>query len=105
MASLAGTSNLMKMIRIDLCESSSRRRRPPEVGPAILHTAVAIDNSEEPLATLRVRASAAQADQLLACRRLAKRTRAVESAGGLGHLLAQQRGRRYAVIAAEDRPT
>jgi hypothetical protein len=35
---------------------------------------------------------------------LAKRTRAVESAGGLGHLLAH-RGRRYAVTAAEDRPT
>ena len=62
------------------------------VGPhKASHTAVAVSGAEEPLGQLRVRASAAQADRLL--ERAAAwphRTWAVEGAGGLGHLLAQQ---------------
>jgi transposase len=55
------------------------------------HTAVAIDASEEPLSKLRVRASASQAQQLVAwAAAWPERTWAVEGAGGLGHLLAQQ---------------
>jgi len=51
------------------------------------HTAVAISGAEEPLGELRVRACAVQAERLLAW---PQRTWAVEGAGGLGHLLAQQ---------------
>jgi len=55
------------------------------------HTAVALDRAENKLGQLRVRATAAQVDQL---RRWASgwpdRTWAVEGARGLGHLLAQQ---------------
>ena len=51
------------------------------------HTAVAIGGAEEQLGELRVRACAAQADRLVAW---PERTWAVEGAGGLGHLLAQQ---------------
>jgi transposase len=55
------------------------------------HTAVAIDASEEPLGKLRVRASASQAQRLVAwAAGWPERTWAVEGAGGLGHLLAQQ---------------
>jgi transposase len=55
------------------------------------HTAVAISAAEEPLGELRVRASAAQAERLLAWAvAWPQRTWAVEGAGGLGHLLAQQ---------------
>jgi hypothetical protein len=55
------------------------------------HTAVVISGSEEPLGELRVRASAAQAERLLAwAAAWPERTWAVEGAGGLGHLLAQQ---------------
>jgi transposase len=55
------------------------------------HTAVAIGAGEEPLGELRVRASAAQAQRLLAwAAAWPERTWAVEGAGGLGHLLAQQ---------------
>jgi hypothetical protein len=55
------------------------------------HTAVAIGRAEEPLGELRVRASAAQAERLLAwAAAWPERTWAVEGAGGLGHLLAQQ---------------
>ena len=55
------------------------------------HTAVAIGAAEEPLGELRVRACAAQAEQLLAwAAAWPERTWAVEGAGGLGHLLAQQ---------------
>ena len=55
------------------------------------HTAVAIGADEEPLGQLRVRASAAQAERLLAwAAAWPERTWAVEGAGGLGHLLAQQ---------------
>jgi transposase len=55
------------------------------------HTAVAIGPGEEPLGEVRVRASAAQAERLLAwAADWSERTWAVEGAGGLGHLLAQQ---------------
>jgi transposase len=55
------------------------------------HTAVAIGAGEEPLGELRVRASAAQAEKLVAwAAAWPERTWAVEGAGGLGHLLAQQ---------------
>ena len=55
------------------------------------HTAVAISPAEEPLGQLRVRASAVQAERLLAwAQAWPERTWAVEGAGGTGHLLAQQ---------------
>jgi transposase len=55
------------------------------------HTAVAIDAAEQPLGKLRVRASASQAQRLVAWAvAWPERTWAVEGAGGLGHLLAQQ---------------
>src|SRR5215469_212919 len=55
------------------------------------HTAVAISAAEEPLGELRVRASAVQAQRLLAwATAWPERTWAIEGAGGLGHLLAQQ---------------
>ncbi len=55
------------------------------------HTAVAINAAEEPLGQLRVRASAVQAERLLEwAQAWPERTWAVEGAGGLGHLLAQQ---------------
>ena len=55
------------------------------------HTAVAISAAEEPLGELRVRACAAQAGALVAwAAAWPERTWAVEGAGGLGHLLAQQ---------------
>jgi transposase len=55
------------------------------------HTAVAISTAEEPLGKLRVRASADQAGRLVEwAAKWPERTWAVEGAGGLGHLLAQQ---------------
>jgi transposase len=55
------------------------------------HTAVAISGAEERLGELRVRASAAQAGRLLEwAAAWPVRTWAVEGAGGMGHLLAQQ---------------
>jgi transposase len=55
------------------------------------HTAVAISPAEEPLGELRVRACAGQADRLLVwAAAWPQRTWAIEGAGGLGHLLAQQ---------------
>jgi len=55
------------------------------------HTAVAVSGAEEPPGELRVRASAAQAQRLLAwAAAWPERTWAVEGAGGLGHLLSQQ---------------
>jgi transposase len=55
------------------------------------HTAVAISPAEEPLGELSVRASAAQAQRLLDwAAAWPQRTWAIEGAGGLGHLLAQQ---------------
>src|SRR5580700_12058360 len=55
------------------------------------HTAVVIGPAEEPLGELRVRASAGQADKLVAwAAAWPERTWAVEGAAGLGRLLAQQ---------------
>jgi transposase len=55
------------------------------------HTAVAIDSGEEPLSSVRVRSTRRQVDQLLEwAGPFEKRTWAIESAGGLGYLLAQQ---------------
>jgi transposase len=55
------------------------------------HTAVAISPAEEQLGELRVRASAVQAQRLLDwAAAWPQRTWAIEGAGGLGHLLAQQ---------------
>src|ERR1700758_5541467 len=55
------------------------------------HTALAISAAEEPLGELRVRASGAQAERLLAwAASWPERTWAVEGASGLGHLLARQ---------------
>jgi transposase len=55
------------------------------------HTAVAISAAEEPLGEVRVRACVAQVERLLAwARAWPERTWAVEGAGGMGHLLAQQ---------------
>jgi transposase len=55
------------------------------------HTAVAIGAAEEPLGKLRVRASADQAGRMVKwAAKWPERTWAVEGAGGLGHLLAQQ---------------
>jgi hypothetical protein len=55
------------------------------------HTAVAIDPAEVPLGQLRVRACAAQAERLLGwAQAWPQRTWAVEGAGGVGHLPAQQ---------------
>ncbi len=55
------------------------------------HTAVAISAAEEPLGEVRVRASAAQAERLLTwAAAWPERSWAVEGAGGMGHLLAQQ---------------
>jgi transposase len=55
------------------------------------HTAVAIDEREAPLGEVRVRASAGQAGRLVAwAAGWPERIWAVEGAGGLGHLLAQQ---------------
>ena len=55
------------------------------------HTAVVISPAEEPLGEVRVRASAAQAEQLIGwAAAWPERTWAVEGAAGLGRLLAQQ---------------
>lgn len=55
------------------------------------HTAVAIGVDEEPLGELQVRASASQAERLVAwAAAWPERIWAVEGAGGTGHLLAQQ---------------
>jgi len=55
------------------------------------HTAAAIDPAETPLGHVQVRAAADQVVRLLAwAEQWPKRTWAVEGAGGLGYLLAQQ---------------
>lgn len=55
------------------------------------HTAVAIGGDEERLAKVKVRTTRRQVDQLLEwAARFKERTWAIESAGGLGYLLAQQ---------------
>ena len=61
------------------------------------HTAVALGADEAVLAQVRVRASAVQAERLLTwAEAWPERTWAVEGAGGLGHLLAQE------LVAAEE---
>ena len=55
------------------------------------HTAVAIDEAEDELSSVRVRATRRQVEQLVSwAEPFEKRTWAIESAGGLGYLLAQQ---------------
>jgi transposase len=55
------------------------------------HTAVAIDEREQPLARLQVRSGPGQLEQLLAwAAEFEEHVWAVESAGGLGYLLAQR---------------
>lgn len=55
------------------------------------HTAVAIDANEQQLAKIQVRSGPRQLEQLLAwAAEFGERVWAVESAGGLGYLLAQQ---------------
>ena len=55
------------------------------------HTAVVISATEQPLGEIRVRASKAQADELVAwAAAWPERTWAIEGAAGLGRLLAQQ---------------
>jgi transposase len=55
------------------------------------HTAVAIDGDEYQLSSVKVRATSRQVDQLMSwAEPFEKRTWAIESAGGLGYLLAQQ---------------
>ena len=55
------------------------------------HTAVVISPAEEPLGEIKIRASAAQAGKLIGwAAAWPERTWAVEGAGGLGRLLAQQ---------------
>jgi transposase len=55
------------------------------------HTAVALDNNEEFLGELRVRSAAGQVERLVAwAASFEERTWAIEGAGGLGYLLAQQ---------------
>jgi pimeloyl-ACP methyl ester carboxylesterase len=74
---------------LERADDGSDDRRGPAQGGS--HTAVAIDTEEEPLGTLRVRASAGQAQRLVAwAAAWPGRTWAVEGASGLGHLLAQQ---------------
>ena len=55
------------------------------------HTAVAVSEREVPVGSLRVRATARQAEQLIAWAvRWPRRVWAIENAAGLGYLLAQQ---------------
>ena len=55
------------------------------------HTAVALDGAEDQISRVKVRATRRQVDQLVAWAEcFEKRTWAIESAGGLGYLLAQQ---------------
>ena len=55
------------------------------------HTAVAIDGDDVELAAIEVRASVRQVDELLGwAERFDERIWAVEGAGGVGYLLAQQ---------------
>jgi len=62
------------------------------------HTAVAISGDEDELGSLKVRATRGQVDQLVSwAEPFPARTWAIESAGGLGYLLAQQ-----LVAAGED---
>jgi len=66
-------------------------RRSNASGLPDSHTAVAIDETETALGELRVRSSARQVPQLCSwAARWPERTWAVEGAGGLGYLVAQQ---------------
>ena len=65
------------------------------------HTAVAIDGGERSALERQVRATRRQVDQLMSwAEPFGKRTWAIESAGGLGYLLAQQRRPATPVAAA-----
>jgi hypothetical protein len=64
------------------------------------HTAAAIVAAEESLGQVRVRASAAQAERLLAwAAAWPQRTWAVEGAAGLGRVLGGRKGSRRGVLA------
>ena len=55
------------------------------------HTAVAIGRDEDEIASVKVRATSRQVEQLMCwAEPFEKRTWAIESVGGLGYLLAQQ---------------
>ena len=55
------------------------------------HTAVAIGRDEDQIASVKVRATSRQVEQLLCwADSFEKRTWAIESVGGMGYLLAQQ---------------
>ena len=55
------------------------------------HTAVAIDGDEDEIASVKVRATSRQVEQLLCwAEPFEKRSWAIESVGGMGYLLAQQ---------------
>jgi transposase len=55
------------------------------------HAAVAIDREEDELASVKIRATGRQIEQLMSwAEPFEKRTWAIESAGGMGHLVAQQ---------------
>ena len=55
------------------------------------HTAVAIGRDEDQIASVKVRATSRQVEQLLCwAEPFEKRTWAIESVGGMGYLLAQQ---------------
>jgi hypothetical protein len=55
------------------------------------HTAVAIDKDEDELSSVKIRATRRQVEQLVSwAEPFEKRTWAIESAGGMGYLLAQQ---------------
>ncbi len=55
------------------------------------HTAVAISRDEDQIASVKVRATSRQVEQLLCwAEPFEKRTWAIESVGGMGYLLAQQ---------------
>jgi hypothetical protein len=59
------------------------------------HTAVVVDDAENEVARLTVRADRNQLRRLLTfAEPFGERTWAIESAGGLGYLVAQHRGRR-----------
>ena len=75
-------------VAVQQARSRQRLRGPGWLQPRARHP---IGAAEEPLGELRVRASAAQAGPLVAwAAPWPERTWAVEGAGGLGHLLAQQ---------------
>jgi hypothetical protein len=74
------------------------------------HTAVAISGGEQKLARKKVRSGGTQADQLVTwAEPFAPRTWAIESAGGLGYLLANNSSppvaQRYVAAYRTDRPS